>query len=51
LVDVLAKNGPLKIEGLYSSPFNLRAPLGPEDLFAGAVIDRIAGAFTTVRAN
>ena len=51
LIDVLAKNGLLKIENLYSAPFTLRAPHGPEDLFAGSVIDRIAEVLTAVRTN
>ena len=51
LTDVLAKNGLLKIEDLYSAPFTLRAPHGPEDLFTAEVIDRIAEVLTIARAN
>jgi type I restriction enzyme R subunit len=51
LTDVLARNGLLKIDDLYNAPFTLRAPHGPEDLFPGSVIDRIAEVLTAVRAN
>ena len=51
LIDVLAKNGLLEIDDLYNAPFTLRAPHGPEDLFAGDVIDKIVEALIAVRAN
>jgi type I restriction enzyme R subunit len=51
LIDVLARNGLLKIGDLYGAPFTLRAPSGPEELFAGDMIDRVGEALVTVRAN
>jgi type I restriction enzyme R subunit len=51
LVDVLAKNGSLGIADLYEAPFNSRALQGPDELFAGGVIDRIEAVLAAVRAN
>jgi type I restriction enzyme, R subunit len=51
LVGTLSENGFLEIGDLYEPPFTLRAPQGPEELFQGDVIDRIAEALETVRRN
>lgn len=49
LIDVLAKNGMLTVGNLYEAPFTLRAPRGPDDLFADAKIDEIAAVHDAVR--
>lgn len=51
LIRTLSENGVLEIGDLYAPPFTLRAPQGPEELFAGDVIDRIDEAPQVVRAN
>jgi type I restriction enzyme R subunit len=51
LIRTLSENGVLEIGALYDPPFTLRAPTGPEELFSGDVIDKIADALTSVRAN
>lgn len=51
LIRMLSENGVLEIGALYDPPFTLRAPTGPEELFSGDVIDKIAHALTSVRAN
>jgi type I restriction enzyme, R subunit len=49
LVDVLAKNGLVAGADLYRSPFNLRAPGGPEDLFSGDEVDAIVAVLENIR--
>jgi type I restriction enzyme R subunit len=51
LIGTLSENGVLRIGDLYEPPFSLRAPTGPDELFANDVIDQIAEALETVRAN
>jgi type I restriction enzyme R subunit len=51
LIGALSENGLLDIADLYSPPFTLRAPQGPEELFADEAIDQIAEALEAVRAN
>ena len=51
LIDVLAKNGLVGVERLYETPFTLRAPGGPEDLFSSADVDVIEAVLGAVRAK
>ena len=51
LIEVLAKNGSAAIGELYESPFTLRAPQGPEQLFTEADVDEIDAVLKAVRAR
>jgi type I restriction enzyme, R subunit len=51
LIDALAKNGLVAIGDLYEASFTLRAPHGPEDLFASTEIDAIEHVLDAIRAT
>jgi type I restriction enzyme, R subunit len=51
LIDVLAKNGLVTPRSLYGSPFTLRAPRGPEDLFTANEVSAIVAVLDAVRAT
>jgi type I restriction enzyme R subunit len=51
LIDALAKNGLVAVDELYDSPFTLRAPRGPEDLFAANDVDAIVAVLDAIRAK
>ena len=51
LIEVIAKNGSAVIGELYESPFTLRAPQGPEQLFTETDVDQIDAILKAVLAK